>query len=719
METLNERIKKLRKDKRLTQLELANQLNVTDKAVSKWEVGEGNPDISLLPKIAEIFDVSIDYILTGVLPVETVSLDDMDESKRGVYLTQKDDVENFVKYGYNQFNALINPFKKRSDFSEYEIKKQEEIRKQIYNFESLCIFELLLNDLISGKYSNKIMREKSPAFLIYSDIDQFIKMCILSDRLDGLQFIKFHQLAIGDKETQDVYKIKNSNSSKETYLIKEETLKFIFEDKRVSDKIINFVSKVYFFDKEQKNPENVFYFLNDDLIYFMYHYKKYDLLEQSIKLLYENIKKGIKEYAEYNTSGSWYTHKQVKQNIYYMLCNGNNDIYHHTVAVVEPIRRALLEAKNNLDIKWLDVFNDYNHEISLKLNKDVDYIDHKNMEILRMQANPSVPEFEVYRFKYTKLGLLHVSSLLESLEPSTNNNNVDDYKEALKIGSNIYKEIIKKSYINYYEMMQDFVSKKKYKEIFKFAVDNDLVGLIEVLTLGKHDLILPLARKLFTLNLESHPNKNSFGIYKGSGSYLDLLVSVNTDMAKNNQYIDLIKNQMRAYNFIDIEINNFNDNISKIKRKVYDNFVKRMENKIEEITGEQKAKNDYERILSEIGENYLIELVNNSQLETAVIKMTVKLEGKLKYLYKYEGELKVMLDSYISSQLKLENIWDDEDNDYYFARDRDYEKTKITKLLNQLRIVRNSIVHSSSQQEMLSKEELLELIKIIENIKGA
>src|SRR5690554_1677662 len=141
METLNERIKKLRKDKRLTQLQLANQLNVTDKAVSKWEVGEGNPDISLLPKIAEIFDVSIDYILTGVLPVETVSLDDMDESKRGVYLTQKDDVENFVKYGYNQFNALINPFKKRSDFSEYEIKKQEEIRKQIYNFESLCIFE--------------------------------------------------------------------------------------------------------------------------------------------------------------------------------------------------------------------------------------------------------------------------------------------------------------------------------------------------------------------------------------------------------------------------------------------------------------------------------------------------------------------------------------------------------------------------------------------------
>ena len=122
--------------------------------------------------------------------------------------------------------------------------------------------------------------------------------------------------------------------------------------------------------------------------------------------------------------------------------------------------------------------------------------------------------------------------------------------------------------------------------------------------------------------------------------------------------------------------------------------------------------------MSEIGENYLIKLVDDNKLETAVIKMTVKLESKLRYLYKYEGEFKVMLDSYINTQLRLENIWDDEDNDYYSARDRDHEKTRITKLLNQLRMVRNSIVHSVSQQEMLSKEELLDLIKVIENIKG-
>ena len=49
----------LRKEKGWTQLELAEKLNVTDKAVSKWERGIGFPDIKMIEPIAEVFDVSI------------------------------------------------------------------------------------------------------------------------------------------------------------------------------------------------------------------------------------------------------------------------------------------------------------------------------------------------------------------------------------------------------------------------------------------------------------------------------------------------------------------------------------------------------------------------------------------------------------------------------------------------------------------------------------
>ncbi len=56
-------IASLRKEKGWTQLELANKLNVTDKAVSKWERGIGFPDLKMIEPLAEALDVSITEIM--------------------------------------------------------------------------------------------------------------------------------------------------------------------------------------------------------------------------------------------------------------------------------------------------------------------------------------------------------------------------------------------------------------------------------------------------------------------------------------------------------------------------------------------------------------------------------------------------------------------------------------------------------------------------------
>ena len=71
-------IAQLRKDKGLTQKQLAEALNVTDKAVSKWERGLSFPDISMLEPIAEILDISIMEILAGARQDknETMTLED-------------------------------------------------------------------------------------------------------------------------------------------------------------------------------------------------------------------------------------------------------------------------------------------------------------------------------------------------------------------------------------------------------------------------------------------------------------------------------------------------------------------------------------------------------------------------------------------------------------------------------------------------------------------
>ena len=62
---LNEKLQQLRKQKNLTQEELAEALYVSRTAISKWESGRGYPNIDSLKEIAKFFSVSIDDLLSG------------------------------------------------------------------------------------------------------------------------------------------------------------------------------------------------------------------------------------------------------------------------------------------------------------------------------------------------------------------------------------------------------------------------------------------------------------------------------------------------------------------------------------------------------------------------------------------------------------------------------------------------------------------------------
>ena len=83
-ESIGSRICKYRKAKTMTQEELANQLGVSSQAVSKWENDNSCPDITLLPRLAQVLGVTTDAILSGkheevklVPPAQRKSLDEM------------------------------------------------------------------------------------------------------------------------------------------------------------------------------------------------------------------------------------------------------------------------------------------------------------------------------------------------------------------------------------------------------------------------------------------------------------------------------------------------------------------------------------------------------------------------------------------------------------------------------------------------------------------
>ena len=61
--TLGMMISSLRKENGMTQLELAEKMGVTDKAVSKWERDLSCPDVNTIPKLAEVFNISVDELM--------------------------------------------------------------------------------------------------------------------------------------------------------------------------------------------------------------------------------------------------------------------------------------------------------------------------------------------------------------------------------------------------------------------------------------------------------------------------------------------------------------------------------------------------------------------------------------------------------------------------------------------------------------------------------
>ena len=87
--TLGTMISSLRKDKGMTQLELAEIMGVTDKAVSKWERDLSCPDINSIPKLAEILEISVEDLMQG--KTETKE-QDTKEKKENISINKVDEI---------------------------------------------------------------------------------------------------------------------------------------------------------------------------------------------------------------------------------------------------------------------------------------------------------------------------------------------------------------------------------------------------------------------------------------------------------------------------------------------------------------------------------------------------------------------------------------------------------------------------------------------------
>ena len=75
-------IAECRKNKKLTQLDLAEKLNITDRAISKWETGKGMPDSSIMLDLCNELEISVNELLSG----EMITMKELDKNTEELLL---------------------------------------------------------------------------------------------------------------------------------------------------------------------------------------------------------------------------------------------------------------------------------------------------------------------------------------------------------------------------------------------------------------------------------------------------------------------------------------------------------------------------------------------------------------------------------------------------------------------------------------------------------
>ena len=108
-----EKLKELRKNKNISQIDLANELQVTKGAVGMWETNKRTPDIDTLKRIAQYFEVSVDELLENNYTENSAVSDDMP----AIYFSIAQNAKNakLTQHDIDLINGIIESMKKEND----------------------------------------------------------------------------------------------------------------------------------------------------------------------------------------------------------------------------------------------------------------------------------------------------------------------------------------------------------------------------------------------------------------------------------------------------------------------------------------------------------------------------------------------------------------------------------------------------------------------------
>lgn len=733
MNTIGDRIKIKRKELGLTQAELGKKLHVTDRAVSKWEQNDGNPDFSILPQLAEILNVTLDYLITGKVVEPVINFDDMDEEKRALYFIKKDDVANFEKYGYINSSIIISNMYGRSDS-----RRDSNLLSAIYTNESKAIFKRCLMESLSKFNDNRIVGINRVQ-CIRGSIDDYIKMCCKSGCVEGLQFIDLKYFTVGDKtditngfsfHIREEYN--PASSGYKTFTISKAVLDYIFSDSSVSDQIKDYLTTIEFY----RDGGNKIYLMTDYIVYQLYKNKLFDKLRNALKELEDYNIFAETVYKE-SIRGSWYTGKHVTNNAIYFTNGGSSFLR----AYVTPISRALELAKSTKDFEWLKVFNEYNKNLSEKIpDLRISFLKDDEIKLMELE-NKNTPLEDLISIKFLSGNLLLIKRLLSSEYGLNATDKAERIKQKIAQIKSL-NNFIKTHYICVPEFIFDCLQKKQYKPLFKFATDLQYAELQNAVIDGNNDLVLEITRKLFIpteQTLKKLRTIDDFYSVVMRDNGIDAAKTHEVRMAEYNEYIGketqkfIDKKTHEYWNVLDrglyqsLLVLQFDtiplseiysslalETIQDIKQRMINEAIVKYEEDLETVTHEKALKKEYDRISAELSKEYLLSELNKGESDKVVVLICKRLQIILEYKFRYSGDLFTMIDALINQTMQLHNCRDDEDNNYRRYQEEDRISSKRIQLLHTLRMKRNNIVHAETKNIDMTIDEIKECIDLIE-----
>ena len=332
---IGRKISDMRKEKDMTQMELAEKLNISYQAVSNWERGNSMPDISKLPELAQLFNISIDDLLDESSPMINHIIDNtVDEYCQNdeVNVSELAEIAPIMKP--SQINATLENFKNISieditdlvsfldddtidEFSKNAKNPNELVKIAAYVSENV-LDDLIIKFVNQGEDINCLLPfagEKALNYITnyYFDNQMFSKLKSIYPYLSNMTL---DNLAKKSLEIQDDTFLKNLAPFLSKKILDEIIIKLVREDRNINyllpfagKNTLNDITNYYFDNKMFSNLNYLYPFLSDMTLD--------NLAQKSLEIQDDTLLKNLAPFLDDNSLA-----KIVKS----LVKNGNMDL---------------------------------------------------------------------------------------------------------------------------------------------------------------------------------------------------------------------------------------------------------------------------------------------------------------------------------------------------------------------------------------------------------